>query len=411
MPKVKLTKKWIDKEPLSPDTVWWDTDTAGLGLRITPTKKVFIVQSRVGNRTRKVTLGKYGHLTLFQAKEMAKKELGKMAEGIDPSAQRKKQKAEDVTLKKIIESYLNSKRLKALSVKDIKTHRDLNFKEWREKPFCRITRDDVKRKFLKISKRSPAQANQAFRIFRALWNYAIAEYRYPDDKPVFGENPVNVLSEQGIWNHIKPRDSKIPVTKVGVAWNTLQELKNSPALTQAGRTLIDATAFIFLTGCRLDEAAALTWDRVNLSEKWWHLDDPKNHREVTFPLSDIACEIIASQSMKSNFVFSSKGKLGRITEVRTPMRKISEAIGIKVTAHDLRRTFKAIAIENRIELWKTNLLTNHRESGVAIKHYVETSDLQYLRSEVNIIAEWIIEQAEIEKTDNIILIQHKKEVS
>ena len=98
MPKVKLTKTWIDKEPLSSDIVWWDTDIAGLGLRITPTKKVFIVQSRVGRKTRKVTLGKYGHLTLAQAKGMAKEELGNMAKGIDPSAQRKKQKAEDVTL-------------------------------------------------------------------------------------------------------------------------------------------------------------------------------------------------------------------------------------------------------------------------------------------------------------------------
>jgi len=411
MPKIKLTKKWIDKEPLSADVVWWDTDSKGLGLRITPTKKVFIVQARVAGKTRKVTLGRYGHLTLDQAKDRAKKELGKMAEGIDPAAQSKKQKAEDVTLQQIVESYLKSKKLKALSIKDIKTHRDLNFLEWKEKPFCRITRDEVKRKFLKISKRSPAQANQAFRIFRALWNYAIAEYRYPDDKPVFGENPVNILSEQGIWNQIKPRDSKIPVIKVGIAWNKLQELKNSPALTQAGRTLIDATSFIFLTGCRLDEAAALTWDRVNLSEKWWHLDDPKNHHAVTFPLSEIACEIIASQPMKGKFVFPSTGKLGRITEVRTTMKKISEAIGVKVTAHDLRRTFKAIAIENKIELWKTNLLTNHRESGVAIKHYVETSDLQYFRTEVNIIAGWIVKQAKILKTDNIIMMQHKKEMS
>ena len=408
MPKRKLTKKWIDKEPLCSDIVWWDTETQGLGLRITKTKKVFIAQARVKGKTRKVTLGQYGHLTLFQAREMAKDELGKMAQGIDPSAVRRKNKAENVTLDQVVKSYIKSKKLKPLSVKDIKTHKDLNFKEWKDKPLCRVDRAAVKKKFAAISERSPAQANQAFRVFRALWNYAIAEYRYPDDSPVFGENPVNILSEQKIWNAVKPRDSKIPVNKVGIAWNVLQEMNGSPVQSQKSRTLVDAATFILLTGCRLDEATSLTWDRVNMDERWWHLDDPKNHRAVTFPLSELACEIVAGRPQINEYVFGSQGKYGHITEIRTPMKKISEAIGLKVTAHDLRRTFKAMAIENQIELWKANLLMNHQESGVAIKHYVETSDLQYFRQEVNIIADWIVEQAKIAKTENVIPMTGRK---
>lgn len=402
MPKRKLTKKWIDKEPLCKDTVWWDTETQGLGLRFTKTKKVFIAQARVDGKTRKVTLGLYGHLTLFQARDMAKDELGKMAQGVDPSAVRRKQKAENVTLKQVVKSYLKSKKLKPLSIKDIKTHRDLNFKEWKDKPLCRVDRAAIKKRFVAVGKRSPAQANQAFRVFRALWNYAIAEYRYPDDSPVFGENPVNILSEQKIWNMVRPRNSKIPVNKVGIAWNILQELNRSPVQSQASRTIVDATAFILLTGGRLDEATSLTWDRVNTDEGWWHLDDPKNHRAVTFPLSKLACEIISNRPKINEYVFLSGGKYGHITEIRTPMKKISEAIGLKVSAHDLRRTFKAMAIENQIELWKANLLMNHQESGVAIKHYVETSDLQYFRSEINTIADWVVEQARIAKTDNVI---------
>lgn len=408
MPKRKLTKKWIDKEPFCADTVWWDTETQGLGLRITKTKKVFIAQARVGGRTRKVTLGLYGHLTLVQAREMAKDELGKMAQGIDPSAVRQKNKAENVTLDQVVKSYLKAKKLKPLSVKNINTHLNLNFAEWKDKPLCRVDRAAVKKKFAAVSQRSPAQANQAFRVFRALWNYAIAEYRYPDDSPVFGENPVNILSEQKIWNSVKPRDSKIPVNKVGMAWNVLQDLNRSPVKSPASRTMVDATIFILLTGCRLDEAASLTWDRINTEEGWWHLDDPKNHKAVTFPLSEIACKVIEKRPKSSEYVFASKGKYGHITEIRTPMRKISEAVGVNVSAHDLRRTFKAMAIENRIELWKANLLMNHQESGVAIKHYVETSDLQYFMSEVNTIADWIVEQARIAKTDNVIPMSKRK---
>jgi len=408
MPKRKLTKKWIDKEPFCNDTVWWDTETQGLGLRITKTKKVFIVQARVEGKTRKVTLGLYGHLTLFQAREMAKEELGKMAKGIDPAAVRRKNKAESVTLCQVIESYIQSKKLKPLSIKDIKTHRDFNFKEWKDNPLCRVDRALVKKKFVTISKRSPSQANQAFRIFRALWNYAIAEYRYPDDSPVFGENPVNIISEQKLWNTIQPRNSKIPIDKVGLAWNTLQGLNQALAQSPASRTMVDAVMFIFLSGCRMDEATALTWDRVNTEEKWWYLDDPKNHRPVTFPLSDLACQIVDSRQKVNEYVFASKGKYGHIKEVRTPMKKISEAIKSNVTAHDLRRTFKAIAVENGIEKWKFDLLTNHKLADVSSKHYLETSDLLYLRNEIDTISAWIVEQARIAIADNVIPMTNRK---
>ena len=402
MPKRKLTKKWIDKEPLCKDTVWWDTDTQGLGLRITKTKKVFIAQGRVKGVTRKVTLGQYGHLTLFQAREMAKDELGRIAQGIDPAAVRRKNKAENVTLEQVVASYLKSKDLKPNSIKDIKKHRDLNFKDWKNNPLCRIDRAEVKKKFTSVTKRSPAQANQAFRVFRSIWNYARAEYRYPDDTTVFGENPVNILSEQKIWNKIKPRDSKIPVNKVGIAWNKLQDLNSSLVQSPASRTMVDATAFMLLTGGRLDEVTALTWDRVNTDEGWWHLDDPKNHRAVTFPLSKIACTIILNRPKVNEFVFGSKGKYGHTTEIRTPMKKISKVIGLKVTAHDLRRTFKAIAIENGIEKWKFDLLTNHQLADVSGKHYLETSDLLYLRAEIDTIADWVVEQAMIATADNVI---------
>lgn len=391
---------------------FWDTELKGYGLKVTSQKKIFIVQARVSGKLRRVTLGTYGVLTPKLAKDMAKDELVKLTKGIDPSVERKKHEAQAVTIEQVVMSYLKAKTLKPLSIKDINTHLDFNFEEWKNKPMSLLTRAGVKNKFMEISNRSPAQANQAMRVLRALWNYAVAEYRYPDDTTVFGDNPVSILSEQGLWNAIQPRNSKIPIEKVGVAWNVLQDLKNSPVLTPAGNTLIDATEFIFLTGCRLDEATALTWDRINTGERWWHLDDPKNGRAITFPLSDIACKMIEKRPRANEYVFSSKGKYGHITEIRTPMKKISAAIKRKVTAHDLRRTFKSIAIENKIELWKTNLLTNHRESGVAIKHYVETEDLyQYLRSEVNIIAGWVIEQAKVAKVDNIIPMSGRKQVS
>ncbi len=266
-------------------------------------------------------------MTPSQARDMAKDELLKMIKGVDPSITRQQQKTQSITLEQIVESYLNSKKLKPLSIKDINTHLNLNFKDWKKKPMSGITRQEVKSRFQEIGERSPAQANQAFRVFRAWWNYAKSEYRDPEsDKSIFLENPVAILSEQNLWMKVKPRDGKIPLEKMGDAWNVLKELMDSPVQTPAGRTITDATAFILLTGCRLNEAAALTWDQVDPSFNWWRIDDPKNGKSITLPLSDIAADVLMTRPRTSNFVFASKGKAGHITEIRTPLKKISSKI-------------------------------------------------------------------------------------
>ncbi len=409
--KVQLTKRFIDALPFNPEkvvTFFWDSELKGFGLRVTATRKTFVAQARVDGKSRRITIGHYGTFTPKQARDQAQKELTEMLKGKDPQEKKRRSKAENVTLEQVIKSYIADKKLKPSSISDINKHLNAGFSDWHNRPLVLVNRAAAKKKFLDMSQKSYAQANQAFRILRALWNYAVAEYRYPDDSPVFGENPVNIISEQKLWNTVQPRNVKIPTDKVGLAWNTLQELNQRLVQSPASRTMVDATMFIFLSGCRVDEATALTWDRVNTKDKWWHLDDPKNHRAVTFPLSDLACQIIDSRPKVNEYVFASKGKYGHIKEIRTPMKKISAAIKTNVTAHDLRRTFKAIAVENGIEKWKFDLLTNHQLADVSSKHYMETSDLLYLRKEIDTIAAWIVEQARIENADNVIPMAKKK---
>ncbi len=409
--KVQLTNRFIDALPFNSEkvvTFFWDSELKGFGLRVTSTRKTFVAQARVDGKSRRITIGHYGIFTPKQARDQAQKELTEMLKGKDPQEKKRRHKAENVTLEQVVKSYIKVKKLKPSSISDINKHLNANLSDWRNRPLVQINRATAKNKFLDMSKSSYAQANQAFRIFRALWNYAVAEYRYPDDSPVFGENPVNIISEQKLWNTVQPRTSKIPTDKVGLAWNILQELNLSPVQSPASRVMVDAAMFIFLSGCRVDEATALTWDQVNTEEKWWHLDEPKNHRAVTFPLSDLACQIVDSRPKVNEYVFSSKGKYGHIKEIRHPMKQISGSIKSNITAHDLRRTFKAIAVENGIEKWKFDLLTNHQLADVSSKHYLETSDLLYLRAEIDTIAAWIVEQARIAKADNVVPMPKRK---
>ena len=406
---MELTKKIVDgmPKPNSGQMFVWDEKLTGFGLRITPTKKTYVVQGRVrvnGKRQeRRVSLGEHGIITLQEARKKAIKELSAMGEGKDPIAEKKRDVAYALTLRDIADKYIEARReLKETSKADIEKHINKSFSDWAKRPAVEINRDKVAKRFTELTDKSPAQANQAFRILRALLNFARGAYHH-DGHSIIIENPVSVLKDTKVWNTVGARSGRIPTNKIGAAWNALQSLREAPEQTTVSRTLADGVTFLLLTGARWSEMANLTWDHVNLDDPSWSLPDPKNRNPVTFPLSRVAYEILDARPKDGQYVFPSRIKDGHIKDARSVMEIISSAGGVRVSPHDLRRTFRAIAGECGIELYKTKLLMNHKLSGdITIHHYTETNDLRYLSNEINLISDWIIRQGKNAAADNVV---------
>ncbi|WP_260602071.1 tyrosine-type recombinase/integrase [Pseudomonas aeruginosa] len=409
MPKLKLTKQEIDKSA-KPDTsekpkdvLYWDTKDQGFGLRVTPTGKMaYVVQGRIPGHANSVrlTIGPHGRWTPDTARDEAKKLLRMMDTGIDPRAVAKKEAAQRVTLRDVADGYKRDRPLKDSSKAEIERHVTTTFEAWLKKPLKDINREAVTKRFNEIKTKgttgngpAPAQANQAFAVLRALFNYAIREYREPDGSPVLTDNPVDVLYKK--WAPLKPRTSRVPDSKVGAVWSFLTKAREQ-AYNRDTLASIDLVMLLMLTGLRIGECSELTWDRVNLEEGWIHIPDPKNSNPVWLPLSTQAVQLLKTrQRVKgSPFVFSSWGKCGHIRDPRDTMKKVSEVAGTKITPHDLRRTFTTIGIANcGIDLTRVELLTNHVPKGVTARHYLETSHLQYLKPETQRISDWIEQQA------------------
>jgi integrase len=334
-----------------------------------------------------------------------------MSRGLDPTTEKKRKQAVSVKLKTVSEAYIaDRKHLKQASINDIRKHINTSFQDWAERPAADINREMVINRFRELTQKSPAQANLAFRLLRALLNYARASYR-TEEGPTLPENPVTALSDAKLWNHIQARANKIPVDRIGHAWNEIQALRTASNQTAASRTSADIVAFLLLTGARWNEAATLPWNSVDMEKGTWHLPDPKNRQPVTFPLSDQAKAILAMRPRKNEFVFCSHSKTGHIVDARAALSKVSEAATAKISPHDLRRTFRAVAGECGIELWKTKLLMNHKLSGdITISAYTETSDLRYLEPDIQKIADWIDRQALLAK-NKVTDIQHKRGVA
>lgn len=91
MPKVKLTKTAVDAaSPKERDYELRDTMIPGFLVKVTPTgRKIFMIAYVAHNgQRRKPAIGRYGELTVEQARNIAQDWLAQVRRGVDPSAER-----------------------------------------------------------------------------------------------------------------------------------------------------------------------------------------------------------------------------------------------------------------------------------------------------------------------------------
>jgi integrase len=412
--RLKLTKTYVDRiSPGPKDEFHWDTEVKGFGLRVTPRGKItFVVQGRVGGCETpvRITVGAYGVFTVDQARDDAREHLRSMRRGIDPRDAKKADDAMRVTLQQVCDAYVSRPgKLKPSSKAAIERHVRTTFEAWKDRPIIGITEDDCRKRYREMLTKglrgngpAPGQANQGFSVLGALINYAGRQYRRGDGSPLIARNPVTGLKDDRV--RLKPRTSRILDGKVGVCWLVLDQWRGA-AHNRDTLSSIDLVRFLILTGLRISEASALTWDRVNLEDAWFHLPNPKNGHAVTMPLSSQALDLLKARPRTpgSPFVFSSWGVAGHIKDPRDTMVKLSGVAGSKITPHDLRRTFTNIALRVcRIEKFRTDLLTNHITRDVTAEHYFDTTNLQWLEPEAQKIGDWIEQQSRVASAENVV---------
>ena len=68
------------------ETVFWDRELSGFGVRVYPSgSKVYLVQTRHGGKSRRVTIGRHGLLTAEQARRKAAEVIASIKAGEEPS--------------------------------------------------------------------------------------------------------------------------------------------------------------------------------------------------------------------------------------------------------------------------------------------------------------------------------------
>lgn len=437
--KEKLTNSKVEKyacpEGRRQET-FWDVETRGFGVRVSADglTRTYILQYRVAGtkQERQITIGRHNDpWRVDDARKKALKIKDMMDDGIDPVVQAKQEQeerlrqqeedeAQTITLRQVMEHYLDNKRtkhgpLRPASKADIKRHVEINLAEWADKPIFKITREACLTRFNELSERAPGQANQCMVNLRALINHAREMFATDDgDYPLFPVNPVTRMFKLRKPNVEKPKDGRIPLDRIGAVWAMLQR-RRAEARTVDDRTAADWVCFVLMTGTRRTESGSLKWESVNLQESVFDLpgDVVKNHNGITLPMSTALRDILAERKTlppvsekvarrrsaerptreTSEYVFPSWGKAGYITDARAVMEAVSKVAGMTITIHDLRRTFDDVAMECRIDSDQRRQLLNHLAADVHARHY--SNNPKSLAPAVEAVASWITGQGAI----------------
>jgi len=388
--KIKLSKRNVDAISLVEEggqpRFYRDSDLTGFGLKVTGQNKIFIVERRVNGKPKRVTIGAYGVWTPENARTQAQQILAEMARGVLPTEKKRQERVKAVTLRQAFQDYVQVRTLAPKTIREYQRALNLYLADWAVRQVTEITRNKVLERFQTLAaERGDATANVVMRALKAILNFAQQHYG-SQERPLFAENPVVVLSLTRAWKRVPRRQRYLRPAELGPWVAAVQGLPNP--------TLRDYLLFVLFTGLRREEAASLTWEQVDFINRVVTITNTKNHDVLELPLSNYLVELLSRRRAESGqgtspFVFSSNGAKGYVQEPRKALEAVARASGISVSVHDLRRTFITMAESLDISAYALKRLVNHRtDRGDVTAGYI-VSGVERLREPMERIAQEI----------------------
>ena len=203
---MKLIKTTIAKLKLNPgekDKFIPDDDLRGFGLRLRPSKSVWVVSYRLGGRgspQRKVTIGPLETFDPDEARAAARAILAKVRLGADPQAEKieaRKPKPDELTLGKAVDKFLPVaiKKLKASTYSGVVLHLKKHWQPLHSYELRAVERRHVAAELGRIAENSgPYGANRSRAALSSFFSWAMGE-GLCDANPVVGTNKPQATEE------------------------------------------------------------------------------------------------------------------------------------------------------------------------------------------------------------------------
>ena len=332
-----LSKRIVDRLAVDgKDAVFWDRKLPGFGVRVYPSgRKVYVVQTRAGGKSKRVTVGRHGEIPPDRARKEAARLIARIKEGKPPVHA---EPAAEPTIGDLAGRYLREHvdmRCKPATAK----HYRLMLGKHIVPGLGDLHVSKVQRKhILKFQyglRDMPTVANRCVDILVKMFNLAELWELRPH-----GRNPCKSVRRY----KVLPRKERFltpeELARLGRA------LDIAPAERLASRHAAAAIRLLILTGCRRNEIMGLAWDDLDFEAGEMRLRDSKTGARVV-PLPPAAAEVLADlpKTPGNPWVFPGRKKGTHQVNINDSWDRIRRRAGLdRVRLHDLRHTFASRAL-------------------------------------------------------------------
>jgi len=387
----KLTKRVVDAADIrQKDYVLWDDELPGFGLRVFASgKRSYVIQYRSAGRSRRYTIGLHGVWTPETARQEAKVQFGRVAQGDNPAEERQLDH-NATTVKELCTLYLNdlkaglilgksgrpkkpttivtdtgrierhiipligTRRVKNLTKADInKVLKDI---------MAGKTRVSVKTKKLRgkaIVRGGAGTATRTVGLLGGILTYAV-------EAGIIETNPAHGIR--------KPKDNVRKRRLSEAEYRTLGQLLREAAKEEKYATTVDIVRQIALTGCRRSEMISLKWTEADTQASCLRLEDSKEGesiRAIGLPVVEYLER--RRTGALGTYVFPGQGEDNAFGSPNHWQKLFKRSPLSDVTPHVLRHSFASIANDLGFTEVTIAALVGYAKGSVTSK-YIHTLD-------------------------------------
>ena len=350
---IKLTTRSVDAlVATGRDTMFWDADLPGFGVRVYRTgRKVYIVQARGPGGTRRAVVGRHRDIEVRTARREAAAMIDRIKRGENPTPQ---EPTAEPTVAELAERYMKAHvevNCRPTTVETLgRVVRLYVVPELGALPVSRMDRSHVAELHHKMRDK-PYQANQTVDVIAKMFSLAEAWGLVAP-----GRNPCRSVRRYKEHRHDRFLTAE-EYRRVGAV------LEEAEADGSAMPSAIAAIRLLLLTGCRKMEIVTLRWDDIDRAAGELRLSDGKTGpRRV--PLTP-ALEWVLDRTPRIDdnpYVFAGEKPGAHVTNLDGVWRRLRVRADVEdVRIHDLRHSYASRALALGEGLPMIGRLLGHRK--------------------------------------------------
>ena len=335
----RISRRMVEALEVEKDTVFWDSDLSGFGVRAYPSgSRYYVVQARArGEAAQRVTVGRHGVITADEARKRAARMISRIKAGEVPVPEEERH-AGSPTIRELARIWMEQHVETHCKPKTRKMYRWVVeshvLPKLGRKPALAVDREQVMN--LHRSLRSkPTLANYVVRVLSRIWVAAEERGDLPE-----GKNPCR----QVVRYRERSRERFMSEAEFERLGEALDDMEAGKRISEYA---IAAIRLLLLTGCRKSEILTLEWRHVDLEAGELHLPDTKTGAR-TVVLSPEAVAVLSDIPAEDGNPYVIPGRSGTgksLSSLDKPWKAVCDLADLEdCRIHDLRHSFASRAL-------------------------------------------------------------------